>query len=842
MFGDIVRAHRRRLGLSQEELAQRAKLSVRGIGKIETGQIASPRPSTVRLLADTFGLTGQDRDRFCRAAAGSLDQLPQWSVIPAQLPPDVSGFTGRAGQLERLDALLDEMHREDTTAVVISAIGGTAGIGKTALAIHWAHLVAHQFPDGQLFIDLRGYTQGLRPVEPGDALDDLLRALGLPGPQIPAGLDQRTALYRTLLANRRMLIVLDNAAAETQVAPLIPGSPHCLVLVTSRRQLAGLDHIHTLALDALPAPEAVTLFRRAAGKDRLADQPSQLLAELVELCGGLPLALRIAAARLRSHPAWRLSDLVDRLRDRRHRLAELEVGQRSVTAALDLSYQQLSPELRHTYRLLGQHPGLEFDAYATAALLDAPLRQGARMLDQLLDVHLLWEPAAGRHRFHDLIRVHATAYEATPHAEPDPARRAAVDRLLDYYRHTASVAMNAAYPFERRRRPPTPIVRTPIPELADPAAALAWLDTELPNLLAATRYAAEHGRPAHIVHTSTILHRHLYTRGHYRDALTLHEQAVAAARATSDRAGQMAALTGLGDARRMQGRYEHATDHLERALAIARDIGDRVGELAALTSLGKVYGAQSIHEPAIDHFGQALQLAREVGDRAGERDALNGLGHIHQWQGRDAHATDHFRQALRLARAIGDRAGELDALNGLGQVHRRHGRYAQATDHYRQALQLARATGHHFGELNALLGLGDIHRDQGRYPQATDHYRHVLALAEQSDDPNLQYEAWQGLGRIAHATGNPEAAIAHHQKALALAEDLRQPNDQARAHDGLAHAYHALNHREQAGRQWQRALKILTDVGLDQTDDREANVATIRDHLRRLDRSPDAIG
>jgi hypothetical protein len=368
-----------------------------------------------------------------------------------QLPSPPQMFTGRTREM----AALDQVH--DASTVVISAIDGMAGIGKTALAVHLAHRIADRYPHGQLFIDLHGHTPGMAPREPAEALDYLLRALGVPGPQIPADLDDRAALYRTRLADQKMLILLDDAATETQVAPLLPGSPDCLVLITSRRRLSGLDPTHTLSLDTLPAPEAASLFVQTAGEGRLSDEPPDLVAELVELCGRLPLAIRIAAARLRSHPAWSLHHLVQRLRDQQHRLSELEAGQRSVAATLDLSYQHLSPDLQRTYRLLGLHPGPDIDMYATAALLDSTLPTVRQMLDHLLDAHLLFEPAAGRYRFHDLTRAHAAHTAAR--VQTQATRRTALNRLADYYRHTAAVAVDAAYPYERERRPEVPLAR-----------------------------------------------------------------------------------------------------------------------------------------------------------------------------------------------------------------------------------------------------------------------------------------------------------------------------------------------------------------------------------------------
>jgi DNA-binding SARP family transcriptional activator/Tfp pilus assembly protein PilF len=750
--------------------------------------------------------------------------------VPRQLPAPPQLFTGRTMEL----ADLNKIH--DASTVVITAIDGMAGVGKTALAVQAAHQMVDRYPDGQLFLDLHGYTDGVAPTEPGEALDSMLRSLGVPGERIPADLDQRAGLYRSRLADRRMVIVLDNAATEAQVMPLLPGAPGCVVLVTSRRRLAGLDHTHTLSLDTLPLPDAVALFRRSISESRLAGQPPELVAQLVELCGRLPLAIRIAAARLRSHPAWDLSHLAQRLRDQQHRLVELEAGQRSVTAALDLSYQDLSADQRRTYRLLGLHPSPDIDPYAAAALLDSTLLEAGQALEQLLEAHLLQEPVPGRYRFHDLTRAHA-AHTATRDETGDSGRRA-LDRLLDYYRHATSLAMDTAYPYERERRPQVPPARTPRPSLPDPPAALDWLDSELPNLVAAARYATDHDRPAHLLDLSTILHRHLRNHCWFHDAETLHAQALTTAYAIGHQAAELEALVGLGHIHRMQGRHEQASNHLGRALQLARATGHQAAELDALTGLGHIHRMQARHGQATEHYQQALRLARASGHRPGELDALVGLGHMHLTQGGYERAADHYEQALQLARTTGHRTGELNALTGLGWVHMRQGRHEQATDHYQQVLQLARATGHRASEQNALASLAISHRMQGRYEQATDHYQRLLDLARESGERNYQFEALQGLGRLHHATGHLDAALSHHDRALALATELNQPGDQARAHDGLGHAHLARNQPEQARTHWQHALDILTRLGVDHTDE-ETTVEAIRRQLASYESVPE---
>jgi tetratricopeptide (TPR) repeat protein len=789
---------------------------------------------------------------------------------PRQLPREAVWFTGRTAELERLLSMGPDPGR--ATAVVISAIDGMAGVGKTALAVYAAHRMVERFPDGQLFIDLHGFTATVAPVRPAEALDRLLRMLGVPGEQIPAGVDDRAALWRSVLAGRRMLIVLDNAATEAQVAPLLPGAAGCLVLVTSRRRLAGLEATHTVSLDTLPVADAVAMFASTAGQLRLVGESRELVVEAVELCGRLPLAIRIAAARLTDRPVWALADLVARLRDEDLRLAALADPERmrSVTAALELSYQQLDAGSQRMYRLLGLHPGPDLDLYAAAALADIPGERSRVLLDRLISAHLLQEPAHGRYKFHDLVRAHAITV-----AEAEPGRRAALALLLDHYQHTAAAAMDVGYPYERQRRPQVPPARTPGPDLSAPASALGWLDVELPNLLAAARYATEHGRAEYILDLSAILHRHLWIRGRFRDAERLYHRALTTARATGHRAGQRTALVALGDVQLLQGRYESAADHFRQGLRIARSTGDRAGEATPLVGLGRahrhqgdyeqaadrfgqglriarttgnhtseldalvgladIHGVMGRYEQAASHYGAALQIACATGNRAGEVHALVGLGRVDLWQGRYEQAADHFGQVLRISRSTGNRGGELNALNGLGHAYRRAGRHAEAIDHYRQALLIARATRHRISELNALNGLAWLDRHQGRHRQAVDHYQNLLDIAQDSGDRYYEFEAWQGLGRLQHAAGQPETAVAHHAQALTLADDLGRPDGQARAHDGLAHAHHTLHHNEQARRHWQRGLEILVALGADDAEEEQVTVAAIRAHLRGLD-------
>jgi DNA-binding SARP family transcriptional activator/Tfp pilus assembly protein PilF len=816
-------------GRSAEALEQYAMFRASLADELGT----DPGPELQHLYAQL--LTGRtpttaSAGRTEEPAAPARQTLPE--VVPRQLPAAPQMFTGRSREL----AILDESRAASTVAV--SVIDGMAGTGKTALAVHAAHRLADRYPGGQLFIDLHGHTPGMRPVEPAVALEHMLRALGVSGTHVPSTTEERATLFRTRLADRQALILLDNAATEDQVLPLLPGAPGCLVLITSRRRLSGLDHTRTLSLGPLPVPDAVRMFVQDLGDDRLSDRAEDLLTELVELCGRLPLAIRIATGRLRSHPAWSLSHLAERLRDQHHRLGELEAGTRSMTTALDVSYRHLRPDQQRAYLLLGQHPGSDIDAYAAAALLDATVVDAGRTLEQLLDAHLLLEPTAGRYKLHDLIRTHAA--HLARGCPGDPGETAGLTRLLDHYRHTASLATEVAYPFEREYRPRIPAPPTPTPRLPGPTAALDWLDDELPNLLAVAGYAAEHGRYAHVLHLSTVLHRHLRSRGRYHDAGTLHRQALSTARAVGDQAGEVDARNGIGHIHRLLDQHRPATQHFEKALGLARAIGHGPGELDARTGLGHIHWMQGLYPQAIQHFAEALRLARATGDCSGELDALIGLGHVSWMQGRHSQAAQHFEEALRLARAAGHHRGELNALGGLAHSHQVQGRYAEAGDTFGQAVRMARTLGHRLGELQGLAGLGGAERLLGRYEQAEDHYRRVLELAREVGDRNFEFEARQGLGRLRHVTGDSTAALMHHNEALTLAGQLSQPVDQARAHDGIAHAHHARNEHEPAQDHWRRALDILLGLAIDHTDDEETTVAALRAHLTGSIESPGA--
>jgi len=821
-LGRLLREWRERTLLTQEQLAERAGLSVRSIRRYERGGPAGrPQSASIRLLADALDLSPAERALLVETTRES---------VPArlrQLPGPPPLFTGREPELADLDRI------SDPTRLVVATIAGMPGVGKTTLAVQAAHRVASRYPDEHIYLDLHGYTRGVRPTGPGEALDRILRSLGVPPEQIPPDPDDRAALYRSRLADHQALILLDNVATEAQVTPLFPGTPGCLVLVTSRHLLPGLDHFHTISLDLLPLPDAVTLFTRAAGRQRVQDEPPARVTEIVELCGRLPLAVRIAAARLSSRPSWTVTHLAERLKARRHLLTELEAGERSVTAALDLSYLQLTAAQQRAYRLLGLHPGADLTVHAAAALLDTSPTRAERLIDRLIDSHLLQEPAPGHHRFHDLIRTHSIT---TAHAdEPEPERRAALTRLFDHCRHSASAAMDVAYPYERGRRPDVPPSDVPAPVLNDAATAIAWLDAELPTLLAVTRHAADHGWPDHARDLAATLHAHLIGRGRYPAAEMLHNRALTVARATGDRSAEQVALANLGRTYLKQGRNEQAADRYAQALAIARSNGDRSAETATLVGLGHIHLLQGRFTDAAESLSQARQLAHETGDHGTELNALIGLGWLHRQLGHYEQAFEAFTRAQQLARGTGNRSSELDALAGLGWQHRQQGRHHEAITCFEQAHEIAHAIGSRHGELNAINGLASTRRVLGQHDQAAETYQRALELSREIGNQNLQFEALQGMGRLHFAAGRHDQALACHREALDLATRLHQPSDQANAHDGLACAHQALDQPEQARHHWQQALDTLTDLGAENTTDGEVTTAGIR---ARLDQPP----
>jgi tetratricopeptide (TPR) repeat protein len=745
--------------------------------------------------------------------------------VPRQLPADVVGFTGRTDQLATLDALLADAE-QTASATRIASITGTPGVGKTALATHWAHRVADRFPDGQLYLDLRGYGQD-RPMAAGEALARFLTALGVAGPHIPVTLDERAARYRSEVAGRRLLIVLDNASSVEQVRPLLPGTGTCAVVVTSRDRMGGLvalDGAQRVDLDLLPPADAHALLGRLLGPRA---EPAATAA-LADLCVRLPLALRVAAELAASRPAAALADLVEELADRKRRLELLEAGddpRAAVAEVFSWSLQHLRPAAARVFRLLGLQPGPDIDSYAAAALAGTDLTQAHRDLGALARTSLVQPTTDGRYGMHDLLRAYASGLTAT--MDPDADRSAALDRLYDYYLATAAAAADRLYPADAARRPSIKPVSTPIPDVADRETARRWLESERDCLAAVAAHAAAHGRPNHTTRLSAVLYR--YLDGSDSDqAVAIHTHAHQAARQAGDPAAQAGALRRLGTTYLQLGRFQPATDHLRHALALCRQAGDPVGEARTCTNLGIAEDRCGRYGPAADYHARALGLYRQAGDPVGEARALTNLGTIELRRGRYQAATRHTEQALTLFRQAGDPAGEAQTLANLGTIELRRGRYQTATRHTEQALTLFRQVGNPRSEACTLQSLGTIHTRAGQPGQAGRYHEQALTLLRRLGDREGQAWALNGLGEAACSGHCPTDAVDHHSAALQIAADLGAPDQQARAHTGLGHAHRALGDLPQARRHYEDALRLYTGLEAAEADDLRAHLTSLK--------------
>ncbi|MBB4679760.1 ATP-binding protein [Crossiella cryophila] len=636
-----------------------------------------------------------------------------------------------------VESLLAGLARDGGTAVVISAIDGMGGIGKTTLALRLAHRLAAEYPDGQLFLDLGGHTPGQLPLEPGVALGRLLRAAGVAAEQVPVDAGERAALWRAVLARRRVVLVLDNALDSAQVRPLLPGTPGALVLITSRRGLTGVDGATLLTLDVLPPGDAIALLGRIVGRDRVVREPVAS-AELVALCGFLPLAIRIAGNRLRRRTRWRVADLVERLRDECGRLAELASEDRAVEAVFALSYQHLRAPARALFRRLGLYPGVDLEVGAAAALSGASGAETLVLLEELVDHQLLQQPEVGRYRFHDLVRAYAAKLAG---GEP----RSALTRLFDHQSRMAVAATDLVGPAEKHGRPGLPSPAEP--GFADQAAALSWLAQERVNLVCGAGFAARFGWPRHVRDLSTTLARYLNSRAEHEDALTLHNHALDVA--TGMDRGH--AWHDLGRVRWRLGHYREAAELLDCALAIAQEMDDRVGQCRALVGLGYNHWRTGELAAAEDHLTRALALAGETGDELSRCHAEHGLGYTCWSQGRHVQALDWQHRALASSRRCGEAIVEAHAQYGIGLAQCRLGSHEQASEHFRQALASAPLIGDRVLEARARNGLGEAALAAGRPAEALRHHQRALVVAEQIADHLERPRAEFGLGQASRA-------------------------------------------------------------------------------------------
>ncbi|MGN9912653.1 BTAD domain-containing putative transcriptional regulator [Phytohabitans sp. LJ34] len=682
-----------------------------------------------RLLADDPSLTTVPTVAATTAPANA------W-VTARQLPTAVPHFVGRAAQIKELSGLLDT-----DGGVTIFVIGGTAGVGKTTLALHLAHRVAADFPDGQLYVNLRGFDPAGTIMTSAEALHGFLNALGTPPQRIPVGLDAQAALYRSLLSGRRMLVVLDNAHDSTQVRPLLPGAPGCLVLVTSRNDLSGLvaaDGAHPLGLDLLPREEAHELLARRIGFDRVAGEPGAV-DEIITRTARLPLALTIVAARAATHPRFPLATLAAELADARDRWNSLtgdDPGS-DVRTVLSWSFRTLTAGAGQLFRLLGLHPGPDISAPAAASLAGLSLTELRPRLAELTRAHLLTEHLPGRYKFHDLLRAYA-ADLARAH-EPEDGRQAAIHRMLDHYLHSAYAA-DRMLDEHRDRITLVPPRRGVVPEvLADYRQALAWFTAERAVLLATVDQAAGSGSDSYAWQLAWTLTPFLDRQGHWHEWITTQQAGLDAARRVAHLPGQAHAHVYLGRAHAQLGLHDLAHAHHRQAHRLYTELGHRTGHAYTHISAGMMAGQQGHHQEALDHTQQALDLYLAAGNSAGQARALNNIGWYLIQLGHHQKAITCCQQALALHRKIGHRYDDAATWNTLAHAHDRLGHHQQAIDCFHQALRRQRHSGWRNGQASTLNSLGDTYHTVGNQDAARQAWQQALDILDQLHHPDADH-------------------------------------------------------------------------------------------------------
>jgi tetratricopeptide (TPR) repeat protein/transcriptional regulator with XRE-family HTH domain len=762
-FGRLLREHRERALLSQEGLAQRAGLSTRAIRDLEAGRTERPRGTSVRLLVEALGLQGAPRAAFEAAARDGAS-------VPAplcQLPPDVADFTGRDREVAALRERLTAAggNPGPAGAVVISAVAGKAGVGKTALAVHVAHQLraGGQFTDGQLYVNLRGAEQ--RPLEPAAALARFLRALGVPGSAVPEDPEEREAMYRTRLAGLRVLVILDNAAGEAQVRPLLPGVAGCAVLVTSRRRLTGLEGARLVELEVLPPGQAMELLQQIVGAARAAAEP-EAAAAIVTYCGYLPLAVRVAGARLAARADWSLQRLADRLADERGRLGELSAGDLEVRASLGLSDLALGAEERRALHLLAALDVGEFAGWVAAPLLDVSAERAEQLVEHLVDAQLLDLAATDatgrtRYRFHDLVRAYAR--------EPTGARRPgqdagmavgaqqrveAVARLLRCYTATTRRAALLVHPVDLE--PLTPEEGVLALPLDHRDAALRWFEAERANLLALVGQAA--GEEAWwwaCIALACALPPLVRSSGHGEEWERSYRAALRVARELQAKPAEARLSVELSVIRSLAGDERTSVRHTEDALAAYRLAGDRAGEARSLSNLGALYHKLGRLPEAMGAYEQGLDLARRVGHRRYEAYALANLAAMRRDLGRADEAVDLDLTAIALFRDIGDRHGQADATDDLALAHRAAGRHAEALAAHRAALGIVRDLTDRPREGRILSELATTLSQAGDLGQAVTVLRQSIAVLTEAGDRYGEAQARRQLGAALQVLGAP---------------------------------------------------------------------------------------
>jgi tetratricopeptide (TPR) repeat protein len=659
-------------------------------------------------------------------------------VVPAQLPHSISDFTGREAEIKMLNALLPGDGADAGGPIIIAAITGMAGVGKSALAVHWSHQIRDRFPDGQLYVNLRGFDPAGQAMDPANAVRGFLDVFAVPPERIPVDLDEQGALYRSILADLRVLILLDNARDGRQVRLLLPGSPGCLVVVTSRSQLIGLaatDAAHSVSIDLLPSHEARRLLTRRLGPERVAAEPAAVN-EIIRACAGLPLALSIVAARAAANPRLLLAGLAHELRETRG-LDALDGGdtRTNVRTVFSWSYRALSASAARLFRLLGMHAGPDIGVLAAASLAGEASARTRALLIELTRAHLLTQQSRGRFAFHDLLRAYSRELGDTPDSAAE--RRAALHRVLDHYLYTAYRADELLRPNREETLGLIPAVEGVTPQkLSDHRKALSWFDTEYQVLLAALRQAVSEGFDVHTWQLAWALTSFFDRQCHWHDAVASQQAALDAANRLGDLYGQAVSHVSLANAYTRLGRHEAAKSHLEKAVHLYEELEDKTGQAQAHRSIAWVFEQMGECREALPYAQRALELSRAAGQRTGQARALNAIGWFHLQLGAPEEALVHCQLALALHKEIEDQIWQANTLDSIASAYHRLGSYEEAAAYYRQALDLYRDFGDRYNEADAWACLGDTYFAAGDPVSADAAWRNALAILDDLGHPD----------------------------------------------------------------------------------------------------------
>ena len=696
---------------------------------------------------------------------------------PAELPPDIAAFTGRVSELEQLTEFVGTAEASSSTPIIV--VDGPPGVGKSALTIHFAHMISDRYPDGQLYVNLQGSTPGLAPLNPIDVLGRFLRALGMDGKEIPVDTGEAATRFRSLASGRKMLIMLDNAASAVQARQLIPAGTGCAVLITSREVLATLDGVAHLHLSVLSAPEAVTLLGKFAGEKRVTADP-EATSTLARQCGLLPLALRIAGARLAARPSWSLQALAGRLMDERARLNELQLGDLAVRASFEISYEALSAvygpaevSCARTFRLLGLLEGPDVSVDVVAALTGGTPGATDEALERLVDAQLLESPSPGRYQMHDLLRLFAREHAFRDDAQDD--RRLALHRTFEFFLARARGASARLQPTDPRR---TVQKADDEPWFATRTLALDWLEAERPNVVAAAQQAAaapdQFGAIATQIADALFWFCHL--RAYPRDLDMLGRLALSTAQRLGDREGEGQSLHNLCIANLRLRRFEEAVRHGTRGLEVRRAIGDRYGEGRTLDALGRIHYMMGRFDEAVEYGEKSLAIARQIEDRYSESAVLCNLVPAYQAMQRYPEAITCGQESLTIRTELGDRYGEGRMRMSLGVAYQASGRLDEARLCFEESLAVFRDIGDRYDEGRSLFQLAVAHGIGGRHTEAIEFCECSITVRRETADRYGEGESLHQLGHLLRNIGDEDAARIRLGQALVIFEELGVPN------------------------------------------------------------------